>query len=83
MRDSTGGKCRIMSPTEPTRAYHILICQWEYCLASFRVRRGSDMDLPAICPMCQNPARWRIAFPEELTKSDRRLLRGLRILAEE
>lgn len=59
--------------------YVILVCLNEDCGASFRVRRG---DLLEKCPLCFNSGAWRVAMKDELTRSDRKLLKGLRILAE-
>lgn len=44
-----------------------------------RVRRG---DLPDTCYICMEHHGWRVAVDGELTKADRKLLRGLRICAE-
>jgi hypothetical protein len=56
----------------------LLICL--HCDASIRVRRG---DLPERCPICQGAGNWRVAAPLEITKTDRRFLKSLRIQADE
>lgn len=63
------------------RRSHIIICDNPYCQASLWVLVGKE---PAQCGTCrETPARWRIALPNELTKSDRRFLRMNRIAAED
>ena len=64
------------------RRTHIVVCEWDgYSSALFAP------DLPATCPLCAKAVlnrlpRWRITITGELTKSDRRFLKSLRIIAD-
>lgn len=39
-------------------------------------------ELPDTCPVCREPAHWRVAEKTEWTNSDKRLLKAYRILAD-
>ncbi len=60
--------------------YLTVICGWEICQASFRVRREQ---LPAVCPVCKCVEKWRVAGDLEFTKSDRRFLKTQRIAPDD
>lgn len=55
----------------------VLICQ--LCHSSQHL---ATREVPETCPVCKEPAHWRIADPGELTKFDRRFLAGLLIASD-
>lgn len=52
----------------------VLICR--LCDNSQQV---STRETPERCPICREPAHWRVAEPGEITASDKRFLKSIRI----
>lgn len=77
------GLWRLIAWDDCVRKHHIVICEWDGSSVALPVP-----DVPPFCKECRKlkrwfPARWRIAMPNELTKSDRRFLRATRLRWDE
>ena len=61
----------------PESIVRILVCR--LCDNSFALLQR---ELPSTCPLCKEPAHWRVADPMEYTPSDRKFLKSKRIKAD-